>query len=68
MAENLSYLAETHNLLPPQHFGGRPCRTTEDAMTILIERIHHAWKEGDIYSVVFMDVAGALTMFIMIDC
>ena len=28
-------------------------------MTILTESIYHAWKEGDIYSVIFMDVAGA---------
>jgi len=28
-------------------------------MTILSERIHHAWKEKEVYSAVFMDVAGA---------
>ena len=28
-------------------------------MTVLSENIHHAWKEGDVYSVVFMDVVGA---------
>ena len=28
-------------------------------MLILTERIHNAWKERDIFSVVFMDVAGA---------
>jgi len=59
VAEILSYLAETHNLLPQQHFGGCPGRAGEDAMLILSEKLHHAWKEGDTYSVVFMDVAGA---------
>ena len=59
MAELLSYVTETHQLLPPEHFGGRPGRTAEDAMTILLERIQHAWKEKEIYSAVFMDVAGA---------
>ena len=59
MAELLSYVTETHQLLPPEHFGGRPGRTAEDAMTILSERIQHAWKEKEIYSAVFMDVAGA---------
>ena len=28
-------------------------------MLLLTENIRHAWKEKDIYSVVFMDVAGA---------
>ena len=58
-AEILSYLSETYELLPAQHFGGRPGRTAEDAMTVLSERIYHAWKEREIYSAVFMDVAGA---------
>ena len=58
-AEILSYLSETYELLPAQHFGGRPGRTAEDVMTVLSERIYHAWKEREIYSAVFMDVAGA---------
>ena len=28
-------------------------------MLLLTETIRHAWKEKDVYSVVFMDVAGA---------
>jgi len=55
----ISFLVETHALLPAHHFGGRPGRTTEDAMTLLTENIHQAWKTGEIYSAVFMDVAGA---------
>ena len=55
----LSYLTETHQLLPLQHFGGRPGRSGEEAMTILSERIYMAWKEREIFSVIFMDVAGA---------
>ena len=60
MAETTSYLTEENELLPATHFGGRPCRTTEDAMTLLTENIHAAWKEGRVYSAVFMDVARAL--------
>lgn len=59
IAEMLSYITEEHQLLPTQHFGGRPGRTTEDAMMILTERIHAAWKKKEIFSVVFMDVTGA---------
>ena len=59
VAENIAYLTETHHLLPSHHFRGRPERTTEDALTILTENIYATWKEGRIYSAVFMDVAGA---------
>src|SRR5271155_2131259 len=50
LTDLLSYLTETHNLLPANHFGGRPGRTGEDAMAILSEKIHMAWKERDTYS------------------
>jgi len=59
VAENLSFIIEKHQLLPPEHFGGRPGRTTEDALLLLTERIQHAWKEREVYSAIFMDVAGA---------
>ena len=59
IAEMLSYLTETHELLPKTHFGGRPRRTADDAMLVLTESIYAAWKEGKIFSALFMDVAGA---------
>ena len=59
IADVLSYLSETHELLPAQHYGGRPGRSVEDAMMILSESIHKAWKEKKVYTAVFMDVAGA---------
>src|SRR4030095_15825212 len=59
MAEHISYLCETFNLLPKNHFGGRPGRTTEDAMLILSETAHQAWKKGEIFSAVLMDITGA---------
>ena len=49
MAEHISYLCETFNLLPKNHFGGRPGRTTEDAMLILSESIYQAWKKREIF-------------------
>ena len=59
VAEIISYLTEMHELLPAEHFGGRPGRSSEDAMMILSENIHHAWREKKVYTAVFMDVAGA---------
>src|SRR5439155_8728869 len=52
-------IMETHELLLPHHYGGRPGRSTEDAMMILSENIHQAWKEKKIYTAVYMDIAGA---------
>jgi hypothetical protein len=59
MTEKISYLCEAYNLLPTHHFGGRPGRTTEDAMLILSESIHQAWKRGQVFSAILMDVSGA---------
>jgi len=58
ITELLSYVLEEYQLIPLQHYEGRPRRTGEEAMVILMERIMHAWK-GVSYSIVFMDVAGA---------
>ena len=59
MMDIISYLTETYELLPAHHYGGQPGRSTEDAMMILTENIYKAWKNQKIYTVVFMDVAGA---------
>jgi len=59
IAELLSFLTEEHELLPAHHFGGRPGRSTDDALMIMTENIHRAWKRGQVYSAVFLDVAGA---------
>ena len=59
IADMVSYLTETHELLPAQHYGRRPGRSAEDAMMILSENIHKAWKEKKVFTAVFIDVAGA---------
>jgi ribonuclease HI len=59
ITELMSYIIETYQLIPQQHFGGRPGRAGEDAMAVLVEKIKEAWKRREVYSAVFMDVAGA---------
>ena len=59
IAELLSHVMEKHQLILAQHYGGRPGRTGEEAMIMLMEKIMHAWKEREVYSTVFMDVEGA---------
>jgi ribonuclease HI len=59
VAENLGYILEKHELLPPHHFGGRPGRTTTDAIHIVVKYIHDAWRAGKVVSALFLDVKGA---------
>jgi ribonuclease HI len=59
VAERISYLAETHNLLPNNHFGARKARSTAQALTMLQERIYDAWRERKVLSLISFDVKGA---------
>jgi ribonuclease HI len=59
IAERISYLAETHHLLPNNHFGARKSRSTAQALMMLQERIYDAWRERKILSLVSFDVKGA---------
>jgi hypothetical protein len=46
VARRLSNLAEKHSLLPDTQFGGRPGRTTEQALLVLSNAIDWAWYKG----------------------
>ena len=59
IANRLAYLADTYQLLPSRHTGGRKLASTEHAMHFLLQRIHHAWAEGKVASLLLLDVSGA---------
>jgi ribonuclease HI len=59
VAENISQLVEQNQLLPKTHFGGRPGRTTTDAIHYLTHKIKTAWAGNQVASVLFLDVEGA---------
>lgn len=59
MARRLSYLAEHHGLLPDTQFGGRPGRTTEQALLILTNAIDRAWHRQRLITLVAFDLKGA---------
>ncbi|KAJ3486250.1 hypothetical protein NLI96_g4374 [Meripilus lineatus] len=59
VAKRLSILAEQFNLLPPNHFGGRPGRTTTDALLYLTSRIKDAWRGKGVVTVLFLDISQA---------
>jgi ribonuclease HI len=59
VAEHLTYYTEKYQLLPDHHFGGRPGRTTTDALHLLTYRTKDAWRKGKVVSVLFLDIEGA---------
>ncbi|KAI3545670.1 zinc knuckle [Colletotrichum abscissum] len=61
IARRLSYLAETHGLLPDSHMGGRRRRSTEHALHQIVDRIYEAWGSGQgmVASLLLLDVSGA---------
>jgi reverse transcriptase-like protein len=59
VAERISYLVETHNLLPMSHFGARKGRSTTQALTVIQEYIYQVWKHRKVLSLVSFDLKGA---------
>ena len=59
VADHVLYLTEKHQLLPAHHFGGRPGRTTTDAMHLLTCKIKDTWQAGKVAAALFLDIEGA---------
>jgi hypothetical protein len=59
VARRLSFLAEKHGLLPNSQFGGRPGRTTEQALLVLTNAIDHAWYKSKVVTLFSFDLKGA---------
>jgi Reverse transcriptase (RNA-dependent DNA polymerase) len=59
ITDQLTFYSEKYQLTPTHHFGGRPGRTTTDAIHLLVHKIKSAWRQGKVSSVMFLDVEGA---------
>jgi hypothetical protein len=59
IASHITFLTEKHELLPTNHFGGRPGCTTMDALHVLAHKIKDTWRAGKVAVVLFLDVEGA---------
>jgi hypothetical protein len=59
VASHITFITEKHQLLPANHFGGRPGQTTADALHILTHKIKEAWQSGKVAAVLFLDIEGA---------
>jgi hypothetical protein len=56
MAKVMTYYTEKYQLLPTNHFGGRPGRTTTDVVHLLIHRIKDAWGKGQVTAVLCLNI------------
>ena len=59
IANHITYYMEKHQLLPTNHFGGRPRCTTSDAIHVLTNEIKAARRKQEVVSVLFLDIKGA---------
>ena len=59
VASHITFLSERHQLLPSNHYGGQPGRTTTDALHFLVHKIKKTWHGGKIAAVLFLDIEGA---------
>ena len=56
IASHITFLTEKHELLPTNHFGGRPDRTTMDTLHMLAHKIKDTWQAGKVVVVLFLNV------------
>ena len=61
VAKRLSYLVEKHQLLPQDHIGGRPLKSTEHALHSMVQKVHETWNQRpkQVTSLLLLDVSGA---------
>src|SRR6266481_9021330 len=59
IAEDIMHLSEKHQLLPTNHFGGRPGHNTTDSLHLLVDTIKTAWRHKQVVLALFLDIEGA---------
>ena len=52
-------MCENLNILPEDHYGTRPGRTTTDSIHMLTKTVKDAWRKRQVTSCLFLDVKGA---------
>ena len=57
----LSFITETYNLLLSNYFRARPCRSTKQALNVLVEKIYQVQRQGKVLSLVSFDIKGVFT-------
>jgi hypothetical protein len=55
-ADQLMEQCEKTGVLPANHFGGRPGRSTNDSIHMIIKMVKDTWRKGLVASVLFLNV------------
>ncbi|OQE59011.1 hypothetical protein PENNAL_c0027G03038 [Penicillium nalgiovense] len=58
VATRIAWCVEEYKLLPRTHLGGRKGVSVDHAIQLILGRVHQAWGEGKIASMLLLDVAG----------
>ena len=58
IAERISYVAKTYNLLPGNYFGARRRRSAEQALILLQEYIYKDWRGNKVLSLISLIIKG----------
>ena len=56
IVEDLARLAELHSMLPDNHFGCQPGRTTTDSLHFMTKYVKDTWRRGEVVSTLFLDI------------
>ena len=62
IATRIAWCVEEYKLLPETHLGGRRGVSVDHAIQLILGKVHQAWGEGKIASMLLLDVAGAYDM------
>jgi len=56
--EDLVHAAKMQNLLPSNHFGCHPGRTTSDSLHYITTFVKNTWRKKEVISALFLDIKG----------
>lgn len=59
IATRIAWAVEEHRLLPDTHLGGRKGVSVDHAIQLILDRVHTAWGNNKIASMLLLDIAGA---------
>jgi len=62
---DIACMAEMHNLLPHNHFGCHPGRSTSDSLHYVTRFVKDAWRKGQVVSALFLDIKSAFPSVIL---
>src|SRR5882724_1296221 len=65
VVEDLIHTTETHGLLPNNHFGSRPGRTTMDSLHYVMKFIKDTWRRQEVVSALFLDIKSAFPSVVL---